>query len=92
MWISPAGGCAVEPPSLGQIRLRRLDGASARRNVTAKFKMIKKAKMKVSTLVRRLHLEENGLVCQKLKECATHADSGDPIHDQGHVPQWFDSQ
>jgi len=44
--------------------------------------MSKRARIKLSTLVKWLHLRHNGLVSQRAEECATYAESGDQIHDQ----------
>ena len=70
-------------PSQAQGRLPcgRLPRLALAGSVTANVKIPKRAKIKIPTFVRWLHLRHNGLVSQSVEEEATDAGSGGAVHD-----------
>jgi hypothetical protein len=53
--------------------------------VTAKFKMLKGAKIKMLTMVKWWPLRQNGMVSRPVVEGTTYAESGASFHDQEPV-------
>ena len=64
--------------------------AGQRKTVTANDKIPKTAKIEFPTFVSWSQLRHNGLVSRRVEKEATHAESGGPIHDQGHASQRYD--
>jgi hypothetical protein len=71
-----------DPYRLDQVFPKRITiGDDKPRSVTANVKIPKRAKIKIPTFVRWLHLRHNGLVSQSVEEEATDAGSGGAFHD-----------
>ena len=57
-------------------------------DVTARYKMLKRARVKMLTLVKWSHFRQNGVVSQTAVEETTYAESGAAFHDQDPIPAW----